>query len=92
MVTVIADNPAVASCIDKILELTRGAGAEFAPGLVLRVADGNMRAEAGTADGKLLVRMPEACLIPQADFPVQGWRATRCWPRRRTAFRRCARS
>ena len=68
MVTVIADNPAVESCINEILALTREAGAEFAAGLVLRAEKGNMRAEAAAADGKLLVRMPESCLIPPADF------------------------
>jgi hypothetical protein len=68
MVAVIADNKAVETCINQILDLTRGAGAEFAPGLVLRAEKGNMRTEAAAADGKLLIRMPEACLIPPADF------------------------
>lgn len=68
MVSIITDSSTIKDAVGKIIDLTRGAGAEFAPGLVLREENGNLRMETGPDDGPLLVRMPEACLIPPADF------------------------
>jgi hypothetical protein len=68
MVAAVADNPAIESAIKKLISLTRDAGAEFAPGLALRVENGDMRMECGTAGEGFIIRLPESCLILPADF------------------------
>ncbi|HTO84315.1 MAG TPA: hypothetical protein VMQ73_18970 [Methylomirabilota bacterium] len=69
MVSIVADNQAVERCLERILELARRGGAEFADALILRGINGSLSIELPPdSDAQALIKLPENILVPVGLF------------------------
>jgi hypothetical protein len=69
MVLIAADNQDVERSVEKLVMLSKQAGAEFSDDLVVRCIDGNLSIEAPARSvGKVLMRLPWHTLVPLQPF------------------------